>query len=125
MLHAISHEGAHSLDKANGWKSESGEWGPFGKSGRLDEAGKPSKGIFSTTEETDYVSTYAQAHSGQTLAREDFAQTPSFITTFHHLKTKPELGALSPTLVEKIRGAGRVIGTPPEQIEALLNHYQV
>ena len=55
--------------------------------------------------------------------REDFAETAEFVTEFFHLQDKRPLGPFSPALVAKIRGAGQVLGTPPEQIDNLLKHY--
>lgn len=124
-LHVIAHEGAHSLDKARGWASVSGEFGPFGGNGIVDEKGFTGKGKFSRTETTDYVSHYAQDHTGLSLPKEDFAETAAFISTFPFLKEKPRLGPLSPALVAKIRGAGKALDTPQEQIDAILNHYEL
>ncbi len=76
-LHVIAHEGAHSLDKARGWASVSGEFGPFGGNGIVDEKGFAGKGKFSRTETTDYVSHYAQDHTGLSLPRRLPSSPPS------------------------------------------------
>ena len=113
--HTVAHETAHSFDKRYGWKSETGEWGPFGEgTSYTKEAGSS----------TDFVSNYARSHSDpKTLAHEDFAETVAFISQFRYLGEKPPLGRLSDALVAKLEGAGKVMGTDPEWIRDIIRHY--
>jgi hypothetical protein len=111
--HTIAHEGAHAFDKRLGWKSTTGEWGPFG-----------SGSSYSTTDSTDFVSNYSRAHSDPKVkAQEDFAETVALITQFPYLNEKPPLGPLSDSLVQKLEGAGRAVGAPPEAIQDIVSHY--
>ena len=103
------HEAAHHFDKANGtdgvWFSETPGSG-FGE------------GSYSLTGETDFVCNYAS-----TKAREDFAETAAFIANFHFIEDKLPLPTLSTALVDKIRKTGELIGTPKEQVEAIIRLY--
>ncbi|MGE0490900.1 MAG: hypothetical protein AB7S38_16965 [Vulcanimicrobiota bacterium] len=123
----LFHETSHITDKRLGtgdlYASETGKFGPFGGNGSVGPDRAPVKGTFSRTEPTDYVSFYAQDHVGYKLPREDFAETAGFIMEFSNLKDKPPLGPFTPALEAKIRGAGKMLGTPEDQIEAILNHY--
>ncbi|MCA9795620.1 MAG: hypothetical protein KC910_27620, partial [Candidatus Eremiobacteraeota bacterium] len=123
----VFHESAHLTDRRLGtgelYASETGKYGPFGGNGSVGPDGAPVKGTYSPSEATDYVSRYAQAHEGGTLAREDFAETAAFIIEFPNLADKRPLGPFTPALEAKVRGAGQLLGTPQDQIEAILNHY--
>jgi hypothetical protein len=107
----ISHEAVHAFDRANGWVSE--KLGVFGGSGKFsDESGTP----------TDYVTSYASHQPDAHVHRaEDFAETAAFIMNFEY--AQPQLGPLSPALQAKLRAAGDAIGTNPDHIQRIINHY--